>query len=110
MYIEITGFLGIPTLTGRFYYNSPWKFSLAEWEELFDELRKQKCTGLFIGTTDSGKTTLVKYLAKRLIKETIKVSIVDTDVGQATLGLLGTISMNSFQDLLQLKHIEKTRC
>lgn len=69
-----------------------------EWEGLFDELRKQKCTALFIGATDSGKTTLVKYLAKRLIKETVKVSIVDTDVGQSTLGLPGTISMKVFSN------------
>lgn len=69
-----------------------------EWEGLLDELRKQKCTALFIGTTDSGKTTLVKYLAKRLIKETAKVSIVDTDVGQSTLGLPGTISMKVFSN------------
>lgn len=69
-----------------------------EWEGLLDELRKQKCAALFIGTTDSGKTTLVKYLAKRLIKETAKVSIVDTDVGQSTLGLPGTISMKVFSN------------
>jgi polynucleotide 5'-hydroxyl-kinase GRC3/NOL9 len=67
-----------------------------EWEGLLGELKKQKCTALFIGATDSGKSSLVKYLVKRLIEETIKVSIVDSDIGQSTLGLPGTISMKVF--------------
>ena len=67
-----------------------------EWEGLLDELKKQKCTALFIGATDSGKTTLIRYLVKRLTEETIKVSIVDSDVGQSTLGLPGAISMKVF--------------
>jgi polynucleotide 5'-hydroxyl-kinase GRC3/NOL9 len=69
-----------------------------EWEGLLGELEKQKCTALFIGATDSGKSSLVKYLVKRLIQETIMVSIVDSDVGQSTLGLPGTISMKVFSD------------
>lgn len=69
-----------------------------EWEGLLGELKKQKCTALFIGATDSGKSSLVKYLVKRLVQETIKVSIVDSDVGQSTLGLPGTISMKVFSN------------
>lgn len=69
-----------------------------EWEGLLNELKKQKCTALFIGATDSGKSSLIKYLVKRLVQATIKVSIVDSDVGQSTLGLPGTISMKVFSD------------
>lgn len=68
----------------------------SEWNKLFEKLKNQKCTVLLIGATDSGKSTLVKYLLKGLIKEKIKVSIVDSDVGQSTLGLPGTICMKAF--------------
>jgi len=67
-----------------------------EWEELFRELRKLKGTALLLGATDSGKSTLVKYLARRLVAETIRVSVIDSDVGQSSLGLPGTISMKVF--------------
>ena len=67
-----------------------------EWEGLLDELKKQKCTVLVIGATDSGKSTLVKHLIKRLVQEAIRVAVVDSDVGQSTLGLPGTISMKVF--------------
>lgn len=69
-----------------------------QWEGLLGELKKQKCTVLLIGATDSGKSTLVKYLVERLIKENIRVSLVDSDIGQSTLGLPGTISMKVFSN------------
>jgi polynucleotide 5'-hydroxyl-kinase GRC3/NOL9 len=69
-----------------------------EWEELLRELRKLKGTALFLGATDSGKSTLVKYLARRLVAEAIRVSVIDSDVGQSSLGLPGTISMKVFSD------------
>jgi polynucleotide 5'-hydroxyl-kinase GRC3/NOL9 len=76
----------------------------SEWEELFRELKKHKGTALFLGATDSGKSTLVKYLAKRLTKEGITVAIVDADVGQSSLGLPGTISMKVFSDEKDIEH------
>ncbi|MEW6163336.1 MAG: Clp1/GlmU family protein [Nitrospirota bacterium] len=69
-----------------------------EWEGLLEKLKKQKCTALLIGATDSGKSTLARYLIKRLIKENVRVSIVDSDVGQSILGLPGTISMKVFSN------------
>jgi len=68
----------------------------SEWNGLLEKLKKQKGTVLLIGVTDSGKSTFVGYLVKGLIKENIKVSIVDSDVGQSTLGLPGTICMKVF--------------
>ncbi len=67
-----------------------------EWEKLLGELKRCKGTALLLGATDSGKSTLAKYLTKRLIQEAISVSIVDADVGQSSLGLPGTISMKVF--------------
>jgi polynucleotide 5'-hydroxyl-kinase GRC3/NOL9 len=64
-----------------------------EWEKLLSDLKKHSGTALFLGATDSGKSTLVKYLTGRLTAEAITVSVVDSDVGQSSLGLPGTISM-----------------
>jgi len=67
-----------------------------EWEGLLREFKKHSGTALLLGATDSGKSTLVKYLTERLIGEGITVSIVDSDIGQSSLGLPGTISMKAF--------------
>ena len=67
-----------------------------EWEGLFRELKEHKGTAMVSGATDSGKSTLAKYMVRRLVKEAITVSVVDADVGQSTLGLPGTISMKVF--------------
>ena len=69
-----------------------------EWEVLLETLKQQRGTALLIGATDSGKSTLAKYLVEKLIRENIKVSVVDADIGQSTLGLPGTISMRVFSD------------
>ncbi len=66
------------------------------WEGLLEILKKQKCTALLIGTTDSGKSTLARYLIKKLTGEHFKVSLVDADIGQSILGLPGTISTKVF--------------
>jgi len=47
---------------------------------------------LFIGDTDTGKTTLLKKFAKTLISQEIPVSIVDCDIGQSFIGPPTTIS------------------
>ena len=66
------------------------------WEGLLEILKKQKCTALLIGATDSGKSTLARYLIKKLAGEHFRVSLIDSDVGQSILGLPGTISMKVF--------------
>jgi len=47
---------------------------------------------LFIGDTDTGKTALLKEIAKTLISHQISVSIIDCDVGQSFIGPPTTIS------------------
>lgn len=49
-----------------------------------------------MGATDSGKSTLAKYLIRELLSRDIRVSLVDSDIGQSSLGLPGTISMKIF--------------
>jgi len=80
-----------------------------EWEGLLDELIKKKGTALLLGATDSGKSTLAKYLIQRLVTKNITVSLVDADVGQSTLCLPGTISMKIFYDRSDLEHFSFER-
>ncbi len=54
--------------------------------------RKEIKRILFIGDTDTGKTTLLKEIAKTLISRKIPVSIVDCDIGQSFIGPPTTIS------------------
>ncbi|MGE5300629.1 MAG: Clp1/GlmU family protein [Acidobacteriota bacterium] len=67
------------------------------WEALVGELISIPGTVIVIGGVDSGKSTLVKYLVRRLVYEKGKVSLVDSDIGQSSLGLPGTISMKVFR-------------
>ena len=71
-------------------------FPAPEWEGLLETLKQQRGAAILIGATDSGKSTLAKYLVEKLVRENIRVSVVDADVGQSTLGLPGTISMRVF--------------
>jgi polynucleotide 5'-hydroxyl-kinase GRC3/NOL9 len=66
------------------------------WEKVFEEIAVTKGTAIIIGATDSGKSTLAKYFIRRLLSEQIRVSLIDSDVGQSSLGLPGTISMKPF--------------
>ncbi len=75
----------------------------SEWIVLCKELIKRKGTLIIIGATDSGKTSLSKYLIKSLFAENIRACLVDSDVGQSSLGLPGTISMKVFCNEKDLK-------
>lgn len=67
-----------------------------EWPNLVSVIVKLKGTVMIIGAADSGKSTLARYLIEQLLPEGIEVSLVDSDVGQTSLGLPGTVSMKSF--------------
>ena len=46
-----------------------------------------------LGATDSGKSTLVGWLARRLAKEGQAVGWLDGDLGQTTLGVPGSMTL-----------------
>ncbi|MGB9716380.1 MAG: Clp1/GlmU family protein [Thermodesulfovibrionales bacterium] len=77
-----------------------------EWEGIIENLKKQKGTVFLLGATDSGKSSLAKYLVKKLLKENIRISIVDADVGQSTIGLPGTITMKVFLNEKDMKDLK----
>lgn len=67
-----------------------------EWEAVVEEIIKHKGVALLLGATDSGKSTLAKYLIKELLSRNVIISLIDSDIGQSSLGLPGTISMKIF--------------
>lgn len=68
-----------------------------EWERLIKELIAHKGTAMLMGATDSGKSTLARYLIRNLVSKNSVTSFVDSDIGQSSLGLPGTISMKIFK-------------
>jgi polynucleotide 5'-hydroxyl-kinase GRC3/NOL9 len=69
-----------------------------EWEYLLRELIRCSGVALIIGETDSGKSTIARYLIQRLVSKGVTASLVDCDIGQSSLGLPGTISMKVFRN------------
>jgi polynucleotide 5'-hydroxyl-kinase GRC3/NOL9 len=67
------------------------------WEELLQRLIAVGGPALFLGRSDSGKSTLIKYLLGELTATGLPVALVDADIGQSSLGLPGTISRRTFR-------------
>jgi polynucleotide 5'-hydroxyl-kinase GRC3/NOL9 len=74
-----------------------------EWERLVEGLVNRKGTALLLGATNSGKSTLARYLIERFISKNIDVSLIDSDIGQSSLGLPGTINMKIFKKAEDIK-------
>lgn len=66
------------------------------WEELLQRVLTEKGTVMFLGRSDSGKSTLVRYLLGQVAAAGVPVALVDADVGQSWLGLPGTVSSRTF--------------
>lgn len=67
-----------------------------EWEGLLDTLVETEGIAMILGETDSGKSTLARYLVERFVSRELPICLLDADVGQSSLGLPGTISMKIF--------------
>lgn len=68
------------------------------WDRLLRVLRMQQGTVLLLGATDSGKTTLARYIVESLVLRQLRTALIDADIGQSGIGLPGTISMKVFCD------------
>uniref|UniRef100_A0A7C3SPL5 AAA family ATPase n=1 Tax=Dictyoglomus turgidum TaxID=513050 RepID=A0A7C3SPL5_9BACT len=64
-----------------------------EWEETAREILKEKGTILVLGLPNAGKSTFVKYLTDLGIQRGLKVAVINSDLGQADIGVPGTISL-----------------
>lgn len=63
----------------------------SDWSDL--PLERMKGTILVIGASDRGKTTLVRWLVRRLTSRGSQVGWLDGDIGQSTLGLPTTMTL-----------------
>jgi polynucleotide 5'-hydroxyl-kinase GRC3/NOL9 len=77
-----------------------------EWEGIVEELLNHRGTAFIIGASDSGKTTLARYLIKNILSENLYISFVDTDIGQSSLGLPGTITMKLLKKSEDIKNFQ----
>jgi polynucleotide 5'-hydroxyl-kinase GRC3/NOL9 len=66
------------------------------WQELLQRILVRKGTVLFLGRSDAGKSTLVRYLLGELALSGTPVGLVDADLGQSWLALPGTVSRATF--------------
>ena len=68
-----------------------------EWHAFLDVLEKEKGISILLGATDTGKSTLAKFLIFNLCKRGLKVALVDADIGQSFLGPPTTIGFSIFK-------------
>jgi polynucleotide 5'-hydroxyl-kinase GRC3/NOL9 len=68
-----------------------------EWFALLDVLKEEKGIVILLGATDTGKSTLAKFLILNLCQQGLKVALIDADVGQSTLGPPATIGLTAFK-------------
>ena len=61
---------------------------------------------LFIGGSDTGKTTLIKNIANYLFKEGIEIFIFDCDIGQSHVGPPTTIGYAKVKNLIEEFYFE----
>lgn len=64
-----------------------------EWIELATEIKRRSGATVIIGKTDSGKSTLSRFIVNELLKSGERVGLLDTDVGQQSIGLPTTIAL-----------------
>ena len=68
-----------------------------EWYAILDTLEEEKGIAILLGATDTGKSTLAKFLIFNLCKRGLKVALVDADIGQSFLGPPATIGFSVFK-------------
>ncbi len=68
-----------------------------EWFGLLDVLEEEKGIAILLGASDTGKSTLAKFLISHLCQRGLKAGFVDADIGQSFLGPPGTIGLSIFK-------------
>ena len=67
-----------------------------DWESLSDEIVKPNQHILVLGALDAGKTTFCQYLIDVAVNQGLKSALIDTDIGQSTIGPPTTIGMKLY--------------
>ena len=68
-----------------------------EWYDPLDVLKEEKGIAILLGATDTGKSTLAKFLISSLCQQGLKIALVDADIGQSFLGPPATIGLSVFK-------------
>ena len=68
-----------------------------KWFDVLDVLQEEKGVAIILGATDTGKSTLAKFLIFNLCQRGLKVALVDADIGQSFLGPPTTIGLAVFK-------------
>lgn len=68
-----------------------------EWYALLEVIKQEKGIAILLGATDTGKSTLAKFLISNLCQQGLKVALVDADIGQSFLGPPTTIGFSVFK-------------
>ena len=68
-----------------------------EWFDFLHVLEEEKGVTILLGATDTGKSTLAKFLIFNLCKRGLKVALIDADIGQSFLGPPTTIGLSVFK-------------
>ena len=68
-----------------------------EWFGLLNVLEQGKGIAILLGATDTGKSSLAKFLIPHLCQRGLKVGLVDADIGQSFLGPPATIGFAVFK-------------
>ncbi|MDI6782818.1 MAG: Clp1/GlmU family protein [bacterium] len=76
---------------------------LPEWKPIVDEILTSPGIVMLFGAIDTGKSSFAKYLIQQGIEKKLKVGLVDSDMGQSTLGPPCTIGMTIFDDNCKLQ-------
>lgn len=63
----------------------------SEWESLKEKFLSKGKKLIVLGASDSGKSTLILYLANSIVSIGKRVGIIDLDIGQSNIGPPGTI-------------------
>lgn len=73
---------------------------MPEWEDIPSILQGE--TVLVLGAADTGKSTLVRWLAARLLREGGPVAWLDADLGQTTLGVPTTMNLAVMREIPEM--------
>ncbi len=69
----------------------------SDWKKLASQIVSPKKRILVLGASDAGKTSFCKFLVDYACAATLKVALVDADIGQSQIGPPTTIGMKLFQ-------------
>jgi polynucleotide 5'-hydroxyl-kinase GRC3/NOL9 len=68
-----------------------------EWQAVLEILSRERGIAIILGATDTGKSTLAKFLIFNLCQQGLKIGLVDADIGQSFLGPPSTIGFALFK-------------